>query len=266
MSEPSANLIVIYTERLSECHAFYTDLGLEFLQEQHGAGPVHVAARLAGDTVLELHPGSGDATTGRLRLGVEVAAGPGREPGRTRVVDPDGRVVELHVVARAPGDADGAEHVAETEPLTVLDVVVGFRGPFWPLSNFFPHDIVIDGSTYPTVEHWFQAEKALHAADRDRIRAAATPAEAKRLGRSVAMVDDWPTRRVEVMRRGLAAKFALESEPGRLLLATGHATLVEGNDWGDQLWGVSGGRGRNLLGTLLTERRGVLRQWSGTAD
>lgn len=152
------------------------------------------------------------------------------------------------------------DHVAETEPLTVLDAVVAFRGRFWPLSNFFPHDIVVDGATYPTVEHWFQAAKALDAADRDRIRNAATPAEAKRLGRSVTMVDDWPTRRVEVMRRGLAAKFTLDGEPGRLLLATGHATLIEGNDWGDQLWGVSGRRGRNLLGVLLTERRGVLHQ------
>lgn len=156
---------------------------------------------------------------------------------------------------------DATDHVAETEPLTVLDAVVAFRGRFWPLSNFFPHDIVVDGATYPTVEHWFQAEKAARPADRDRIRTAATPAEAKQLGRSVTMVEDWSTRRVQVMRRGLAAKFTRDSAPGRLLLATGHATLIEGNDWGDQLWGVSDHRGRNLLGVLLTERRGVLRQW-----
>lgn len=107
MSTPSASLIVVYTERLAECHAFYTDLGLEFVHEQHGSGPAHVAATLASGTVLELYPGSAGDTTGRLRLGFEVPARGGREPGRTRVVDPDGRIVELHVVAPATGGDGG---------------------------------------------------------------------------------------------------------------------------------------------------------------
>ena len=64
----------------------------------------------------------------------------------------------------------------------------------------------------------------------------------------------------QVVREALAAKFTHDSEPGRVLLATDHATLIEGNDWGDQLWAASDHRGRNLLGTLLTERRGALRQ------
>lgn len=101
------SLLVIYTERLVECRAFYTELGLEFVREQHGSGPVHYAARLAGGTVLELYPTSGDVATGRLRLGVDVPAREGREPGRTRVVDPDGRTVELQVVAPPTGGDGG---------------------------------------------------------------------------------------------------------------------------------------------------------------
>ena len=145
----------------------------------------------------------------------------------------------------------------------LIDVVTEFRDEHWTLSNFSEHPITVDGHTYPTVEHWFQAVKAVHADDHDRIRDAATPAVAKALGRRVEMVADWHTRRVEVMRRGLAAKFTPGSEPGAALLATGDATLLEGNDWGDQLWGVADGAGRNLLGVLLIERRGVLRALEG---
>ena len=72
-------------------------------------------------------------------------------------------------------------------------------------------------------------------------------------------VPDWADRRVDVMRRGLAAKYTLDSEPGAVLLGTGHAALVEGNDRDDRFWGVCAGEGRSVLGILLTERRGVLR-------
>ncbi|WP_433802200.1 NADAR family protein [Actinomycetospora sp. CA-084318] len=148
-------------------------------------------------------------------------------------------------------------------PIVLSDTVAEFRGPTWTLSNFAEHPMEVDGQRYPTVEHYFQAMKAVSPEDHARIRDAATPAEAKELGRAVTMVPDWRDRRVAVMRRALAAKFTPDSEAGRFLLATGEATLIEGNDWGDQLWGVSDGRGRNLLGVLLMERRGVLRHQLG---
>ena len=147
-------------------------------------------------------------------------------------------------------------------PIVLSDTVAEFRGPTWTLSNFAEHPMDIDGHRYATVEHYFQAMKAVSAQDHDRIRDAATPDEAKRLGREVDLAPDWRDRRTGVMRRALAAKFTPDSEAGRFLLATGEATLIEGNDWGDQLWGVSDGRGRNLLGVLLMERRGALRATS----
>lgn len=51
------SLVVIYTEQLEACRAFYIDLGLPLVREQHGSGPVHVAAELADSVVLELYPG-----------------------------------------------------------------------------------------------------------------------------------------------------------------------------------------------------------------
>lgn len=44
------------------------------------------------------------------------------------------------------------------------------------------------------------------------------------------------------------------------LLATADKYLVEGNTWDDTLWGVSGGRGRNLLGLMLMDVRGQLQE------
>ena len=57
-------------------------------------------------------------------------------------------------------------------------------------SNFSPHGIALDGVYWPTVEHYFQAQKFAGAAHADAIRRAATPKQAKTLGRR----RDWPLR------------------------------------------------------------------------
>lgn len=36
-----AALLVVYTEQLEACRDFYCELGLPFVQEHHGSGPVH---------------------------------------------------------------------------------------------------------------------------------------------------------------------------------------------------------------------------------
>lgn len=56
------------------------------------------------------------------------------------------------------------------------------------------------------------------------------------------------------MRDLLDLKFA-DPALAALLLATGDADLVEGNDWGDRFWGVCDGAGANMLGRLLMELR-----------
>ncbi|MFI0444182.1 VOC family protein [Actinomadura sp. 6N118] len=91
-------LIVIYTARLEECRAFYTDLGLPLALERHGQGPEHYAAELDDGTVVELYPAGPRGETGRLRLGFTTVAAAGLEPGRHLLEDPDGRTVELVVM------------------------------------------------------------------------------------------------------------------------------------------------------------------------
>ena len=64
-------------------------------------------------------------------------------------------------------------------------VIQEFVGEYKFLSNFYPSPIVIDGKMYPTVEHAYQAAKAIHECEREFIRCASSPGEAKKFGRMV---------------------------------------------------------------------------------
>jgi len=94
----------------------------------------------------------------------------------------------------------------------------------------------------------------------DVIRNSATPAEAKKLGRSRAhpIRPDWDSARVDVMRKALHAKFTQHEVLRVKLLNTGVAQLIERSDV-DDYWGDGRNRrGQNRLGTLLTELRSSL--------
>ena len=129
-----------------------------------------------------------------------------------------------------------------------------FTGEYRFLSNFYPCEIIFEGALYPSVEHAYQAAKTLVQEERGRIQAAKTPGAAKKLGRKVTLQAGWNSMRVAVMRELLRTKFS-DNVLKAILLETGDADLVEGNNWGDAFWGVCKGRGENWLGRLLTEIR-----------
>ncbi len=135
------------------------------------------------------------------------------------------------------------------------DPIERFAGDYAFLSNFHRSDVVLDGVTYPTLEHAFQAAKTTDPDQRQAIRQAPSPGVAKRLGRKVDLTDDWDERRLSVMHALLVDKFTRHPELGAALLATGERELVEGNHWGDRFWGVCDGVGHNRLGQLLTAIR-----------
>lgn len=136
------------------------------------------------------------------------------------------------------------------------------RGGHLFLSNFYPSPIIGRSvMVYPTVEHYFQAQKQVDEGYRARVAGAATPRIAKQIGRSATLREGWERIKLDVMRRALALKFPeRESELGALLVDTGRVQLVEGNTWQDRYWGVDvrTGRGENWLGVLLMERRSLL--------
>lgn len=137
-----------------------------------------------------------------------------------------------------------------------VKVIDNFSGPYEFLSNFSSSPITIDGIDYPTVEHAFQAHKSLRPEVRQAVANDSTPGLAKQHGRSLELRPDWEDVKVDVMRSCLAQKFVQGSELAHRLLDTGDAELIEGNNWGDDYWGIPyGGVGLNVLGSLLQERR-----------
>jgi ribA/ribD-fused uncharacterized protein len=125
------------------------------------------------------------------------------------------------------------------------------------LSNFAPFGFVEDGAYWPTVEHYFQAQKfsgAESAAYREKIRKAKTPKEAKALGqtRRIAIRPDWEEIKDSIMLAALRKKFAA-AELRELLLSTGDRPLVEASPF-DYYWGCGrSGKGKNHLGELLMQ-------------
>lgn len=133
---------------------------------------------------------------------------------------------------------------------------------YYELSNFSTHGFWLDGAYWPTVEHYFQAQKfPSESAYQEKVRQARSPRDAKKLGRSrtVVLRPDWEEVKEEVMRRALRAKFAAHPELTAMLLATGERELIE-NAPTDDYWGCGKtGTGKNRLGVLLMELRASLK-------
>ncbi|MFZ6780397.1 NADAR family protein [Undibacterium sp. Ji83W] len=129
-------------------------------------------------------------------------------------------------------------------------------------SNFARYSISMKGKTWPTSEHYFQAQKFVDAIYREKIRKANTPAIAARLGRARTekLRPDWESVKVQVMRDAVTAKFQQHEDLRAMLLSTGSAKLIE-DTTDDSYWGCgSDGRGKNMLGRILMEVRATLAQ------
>lgn len=104
--------LVLYAADLQRTIAFYRQLGLTFVSEQHGSGPLHYST-MPGETLLEIYPASSNALSaqGTIRIGLLVSSierilkrslltpeKPVKNSAYGRYVtlkDPDGRTIEL---------------------------------------------------------------------------------------------------------------------------------------------------------------------------
>lgn len=129
--------------------------------------------------------------------------------------------------------------------------------PYGCFSNFSRHGIDLDGAWWPTVEHYFQAQKFAGTPYANKIRIAFTPKQAADLGRSRQhpLRLDWEQVKDEIMLKAVRRKFELHTQPRKLLLATGTEELIE-NAPSDYYWGCgSDGSGQNKLGQILMQVR-----------
>lgn len=142
------------------------------------------------------------------------------------------------------------------------DPILTFEGEYSFLSNFYPSPFTIKGTTFPTVEHVYQAMKSIDASEQQKIARASTPGRAKRMGRQIVQLrPEWESLKIEVMTRLVRIKFSVP-ELRQKLLATGEARLEEGNRHYDTWWGIhpiGSGKGRNELGRILMQIRNEIR-------
>jgi hypothetical protein len=151
--------------------------------------------------------------------------------------------------------------MGETEEMLepVLFASKGGDPAYMDFSNFGATPFELGGKTWPTVEHYFQAMKTEDEGDRELIRKAGWPGEAKRLGRRVVLRDQWDAIKYDIMFGAVRAKFDQHPKLMEALLATGNRPLHE--DRPDPWWG--GGpnypKGKDWMGMILTDLRDLFR-------
>ena len=137
-----------------------------------------------------------------------------------------------------------------------MNKIESFRGEYAFLSNFYPATVELEGICFPTIENAFQAAKVMGAARKKFLNV--TPGQAKALGRKVTRRTDWFSVNLFIMEDLVRQKFKNSPELKKLLLATGGAEIIEGNNWNDTFYGVCRGVGRNELGKIIMKVRGEL--------
>ncbi|CAI2166932.1 9415_t:CDS:2 [Funneliformis geosporum] len=107
-------------------------------------------------------------------------------------------------------------------------------------SNFYEAEILINGETWSTNEHYFQAQKFTSNPEfQQKIKNFANPRQAAKFGRKAkGLRPDWEEAKDEVMRTALRAKFTQHQKLKQKLLSTKDAKLEEESPT-DSYWGTA---------------------------
>ena len=173
------------------------------------------------------------------------------------------------------------------------NVIDRFKGDYFYLSNFYCCPVEYEGLVYPNSEAAFQAAKNI-ATDQEveeyfkKIRVnledvsdfhkekvklqltaekrmpftEMTPSEAKKAGRRCKLRPDWEEEKYGIMEKIVMNKFLYNPALKDKILETEDAVLIEGNNWGDRIWGMVDGKGKNILGKILMEVRDELQYFN----
>ena len=157
--------------------------------------------------------------------------------------------------------------------------------------NYSNHPVNIDGETFATTEHYFQAQKVVCVEESKtpryyQILNSKDPDEAKDfvnywkgankdpryladpkkpnpyngLKNPSSQMQAWFNQSANVMRKAIHAKVDQNADVKQVLLSTGDAPLLEHSvKYNDKIWGIgTNGDGKNLLGIILMEERAKL--------
>lgn len=135
------------------------------------------------------------------------------------------------------------------------------------LGTYSAHAILLDGETWDTVEHYFQAMQFEDPGKQAIIRTAPGPVAAHSLGEPGFLArllrrrrSNWKQLRAVYMTRALYIKCRTWPKVAERLLATGDKRLVEKSQY-DYYWGCGRDlRGENMYGQVLMDIRNKLRE------
>jgi N-glycosidase YbiA len=133
--------------------------------------------------------------------------------------------------------------------------------PYYEFTNFYPHQITIDGKPWPSSEHYYQAQKFHDTNIQQQIQQAAGAREAFGIAQNNKHLvrPDWQQVNLKIMLKALQAKFK-DPTLKKLLLQTDDKMLVENAGKKDDFFGAGAdGSGNNHLGRLLMQVRQELR-------
>lgn len=139
----------------------------------------------------------------------------------------------------------------------MYEQISAFRGEYFFLSNFYLAPIVYNGYSFLNNEAAFQAAKC---PERASEFCQLNPSAAKHLGRRVQLRSDWEYIKDNVMYEICKAKFYQNPDLATKLIETKDAELIEGNTWGDTVWGTCNGTGENRLGKILMRIRSEIQK------
>lgn len=163
-----------------------------------------------------------------------------------------------YLIGNNTGGLNGWANVNAIYGVKMTKIIDKFDDKYYFLSNFYPANTKYDGVIYKTSEHAFQAAKTNDSKLRNKIKNAQNPGQAKKLGKQVPLRNDWEEIKYDIMLEIVRDKFTRNKTLGLSLTDTKDAELIEGNTWGDIIWGVCDGRGTNWLGKILMKVRNEL--------
>lgn len=134
------------------------------------------------------------------------------------------------------------------------------------LGSFSEHPFTLDGFSWKTVEHYFQAMKYETTAPDHykKIQSAEDAKQAKKWGRSrfKKIRHDWANVKRVVMTRAIYTQCKTHPDLTAYLLETGDRKILEASQY-DYYWGCGRDRrGENVYGQVLMDVRKKLQQES----
>lgn len=132
-----------------------------------------------------------------------------------------------------------------------------FRGAFAYRSNMYSCPVSFQGILYNNSEAAFQAQKCILQQDKEKFAFLSGP-DAKRLGKTIPLIEDWEDIKLDIMYNVVKEKF-IQNPSLKQLLISSTDDIAEENTWGDTFWGTCNGYGKNHLGKILMKVRDELK-------